>query len=100
MDVHVRDLAKAHTEAAILALVEVATNPEQRGSDRTAAAVALLDRGWGRPTERVEQEVEVAAVVRDVQTERDEAAKVILRQLFPLAEEGMQIETGAPVLDG
>jgi hypothetical protein len=97
VDVHVRELARAHTEAAILALVDVATNPEQRGSDRTAAAVALLDRGWGRPTERVEPEVAVEAVAPDEQAERVEAAKEILRQLFPLAEEGLAIETGAPV---
>lgn len=96
-----RELARAHTEAAILALVEVATNPEQRGSDRTAAAVAILDRGWGRPTEHQVQELAVETVAaRDEAAERVEAAKEILRQLFPLAEEGMGIEVGAPVLDG
>ena len=46
------ELAQAHTDTALSALVEVA----QTGSDsaRVAAAVALLDRGWGRPLQATE----------------------------------------------
>ena len=45
------DLAQAHTTDALRALVEVARD----GSDsaRVAAAVALLDRGYGKPTQMV-----------------------------------------------
>jgi HEAT repeat protein len=38
-------LARAHTPAAIAALVDALRSPKERVS----AAVALLDRGWGKP---------------------------------------------------
>jgi hypothetical protein len=49
---HIRDLAREHTEAAVLALV--ANLGDENGAVRNAAAVALLDRGWGRPMQAVE----------------------------------------------
>jgi hypothetical protein len=45
-----QSLAQAHTEAAINALVAVMTNDEASDASRVAAANALLDRGWGKPT--------------------------------------------------
>jgi HEAT repeat protein len=61
---HVRDLARAQTERAIKALV-VALN-DTNGRVRVAAAIALLDRGWGRPTQEVEETApyEIDAVAR------------------------------------
>jgi HEAT repeat protein len=46
---HVRELARAQTERAIKALVEALD--DSNGRVRVAAATALLDRGWGRPTQ-------------------------------------------------
>jgi hypothetical protein len=43
----VQVLARTFTEAAVLTLVECLKDPRHRVS----AAVALLDRGWGRPTQ-------------------------------------------------
>jgi hypothetical protein len=43
---HVRELARAHTEDAIYALVDVLNG--NGASARVAAANALLDRGWGK----------------------------------------------------
>jgi hypothetical protein len=43
-----RELARQHTEDAILTLVEICRNGENEGA-RIAAANALLDRGWGKP---------------------------------------------------
>jgi hypothetical protein len=43
----VQELARAHTPDAINALVAALANPRERVS----AAVALLDRGWGKPTQ-------------------------------------------------
>ncbi len=48
------DLAREHTEKAILTLVEIATTKKYGASARVAAAVALLDRGYGRPRQSVE----------------------------------------------
>src|SRR5207248_10062591 len=45
----IRALAREHTATAINALVRIAESGKQE-SARVAAASALLDRGWGRPT--------------------------------------------------
>ena len=46
----IRQLARAHTNTALETLLEVAKSGKSE-SARVAAAVALLDRGWGRPTQ-------------------------------------------------
>jgi len=43
------DLARAHSPDAIKTLAEICNNPEAAPAPRVAAAIALLDRGWGRP---------------------------------------------------
>lgn len=45
----VRELARRHTEAAIAALVDIMQNGKSKAA-RIAAAIALLDRGHGKPT--------------------------------------------------
>lgn len=65
----ITELARTHTEAAILALVEVC----RTGSDaaRVSAANALLDRGYGKPTFPVEHSgpggkpIQIEDVTRD-----------------------------------
>jgi hypothetical protein len=49
----VRDLARQHTEAAVEALAHIARYGEKEAA-RVAAATALLDRAWGKPTQSVE----------------------------------------------
>ena len=48
----VRELAQENTVEAVETLVEVMRTG--RPGERLAAAVALLDRGWGRPAQAVE----------------------------------------------
>lgn len=48
----IEDLARQHSEDAILALVDEARNGG--GAPRVSAAVAILDRGWGKPVDRQE----------------------------------------------
>jgi len=48
----IEDLARQHSEEAIMALLDEAKRG--RGPSRVTAAVAILDRGWGRPMERQE----------------------------------------------
>lgn len=50
---HVREIARKHTEAAISALVEIVANGKPDRA-RVAAAEAILDRGYGRPTQPIE----------------------------------------------
>jgi hypothetical protein len=49
----IEGLAKACTEPALAALKIIAAKGKSE-SARVAAAVALLDRGWGRPRQAVE----------------------------------------------
>jgi hypothetical protein len=49
----VRDLARAQTALAIDTLVEICEHGESEMA-RIAAANAILDRGWGKPTAMVE----------------------------------------------
>lgn len=49
----IRSLARSYTEMAIQTLAGIAQNGEQESS-RVAAANALLDRGWGKPTQPID----------------------------------------------
>lgn len=51
---HVRDLARAHTEDAIRTLVEIRGDLGAPPAARVAAAQALLDRAWGKPSQAVD----------------------------------------------
>jgi hypothetical protein len=46
---HIRALARAHAEGAILTLVEIMNNPKAKASAQIAAACAILDRALGKP---------------------------------------------------
>lgn len=50
--IDIRSLARNHTEAAINTLAGISSNGKQE-SARVAAAQALLDRGWGKPTQPI-----------------------------------------------
>ena len=52
---HVRKLAQDKTEAAIDTLVELMQDPQSAPSVRVDAANSILDRGWGKPTQYVDQ---------------------------------------------
>ncbi|MCJ2030725.1 DUF5681 domain-containing protein [Methylobacterium sp. J-043] len=52
------ELAKQQTENAIEALVSIMGNEKSNASARVQAAVALLDRGWGRPKQSVDVKVD------------------------------------------
>ncbi|MGH7082017.1 MAG: DUF5681 domain-containing protein [Acetobacteraceae bacterium] len=47
-DVTIRALARLHTESAVATLIDIAEYGASENA-RVAAAIALLDRGWGRP---------------------------------------------------
>lgn len=48
----IRSLARSYTEMAIQSLAGVAQNSES-DSAKVAAAEALLNRGWGKPTQPI-----------------------------------------------
>lgn len=63
-DVIIREIAREHTNDAIRTLVEITNNRKVSASARVQAANALLDRGWGKPTQYA-QNVSVRASLED-----------------------------------
>jgi hypothetical protein len=59
---HVRDLARAHTEDAIKTLVEIRGDKTQPAPARVAAATALLDRAWGKPSQPLDGDGQGGAI--------------------------------------
>jgi hypothetical protein len=45
----IRSLARSHTPMAVRTLAEICKSPKCNPGARVSAAVALLDRGWGKP---------------------------------------------------
>jgi hypothetical protein len=72
----VRDLARAHTQAALETLVEIASSGESE-SARVSAASAILDRGWGKPTQPLAGDAEMAPIDMTVE---DKSAEIARRQ--------------------
>ena len=69
------DLAKEHTQSAINALVSILDDKRASASARVQAASALLDRGWGRPTQSIETSISQASLADelDAAVRREEA---------------------------
>lgn len=49
----IRSLARSHTETAINTLVGIMRQEEAPPAARVSAAQAILDRGWGKPTQPI-----------------------------------------------
>jgi hypothetical protein len=52
--VQIRSLARSHTRTAVNALVGVMRSKNATHAARVSAANAILDRGWGRPPQALE----------------------------------------------
>jgi len=63
----VRDLARKHTVKAIETLVSIMDNPEAADTSRVAAAIAILDRGYGKPHQTVEGNDTEVLVIKSIE---------------------------------
>lgn len=61
------DMAKDYAELALQTLVDVAGSPKASESARVSAAVAILDRGYGKPFQAVQLSGDANAPVQVVQ---------------------------------
>ena len=68
----IREIARAHTDAAINVLVGVMGDDEASPSARVAAASALLDRGWGRPAQTLDlkSQISLSDALREIAEHR------------------------------
>lgn len=66
----IRDIARKHTDSAIATLVTVMNDAEASASARVGAATALLDRGWGRPAQTIDANINsqdaLSAVLQEI----------------------------------
>ena len=93
--VTLRDLARAQTEAAIGTLVAIMTDTDASASARVAAASAILDRGWGKPTVQVETSVQ-----RDIRTMTDAELIAIIQASQGQEEVGLASGPSEAVFGG
>ena len=49
----IREIARQHTSEAIGTLARIMSDAEAAPAARVGAATALLDRGWGRPSQTI-----------------------------------------------
>jgi len=49
----IRSLARSHTRTALNVLVGVMRSKDATAAARVSAANAILDRGWGKPTQSI-----------------------------------------------
>ena len=52
--IEIRSLARSHTRTAVNVLVGIMRSKDATAAARVSAANAVLDRGWGKPTQPVE----------------------------------------------
>ena len=77
--IHVQELARAYTVAAIDTLAAIMSDKKASPSTRIAAANVLLDRGYGRPTTIVDTYIDDTRDVRELSDE--ELSALIQRAL-------------------
>ena len=61
--IEIQKLAREKSLDAIDTLVSIMMNPENKPGERSYCAVALLDRGWGKPKQPTEQEGPMELVI-------------------------------------
>ncbi len=59
LNTDLRDLAREHTTGAIEALVTIMRHKHAPAATRVSAAVAMLDRGHGKPMQTLEHDIPV-----------------------------------------
>ena len=77
--------ARDHTGKALQTLVNTLDDPTATAAAKVSAAIAVLDRGWGRPTERHEH-VSLSAVAELSDDELRNAIALLRAAPGPLAE--------------
>jgi hypothetical protein len=73
--VELKSLARSHAQSAVKTLQGIMINKKSQDSARVAAAIALLDRGYGRPKQShehggVDGVDEIRITIRNITEER------------------------------
>lgn len=62
----IRSLARGHTRKAVAVLAKIMANEDCAPAARVAAASAILDRGWGKPTQPIAGDEDGAPIALSV----------------------------------
>jgi len=73
----VRDLARQHTTTAINTLVEILGDKEEPAAARVSAASAILDRGYGKPSQTNEISGKVITEIQRIIIDPAKEAKTV-----------------------
>lgn len=63
----IRSLARSHTQTALRVLVAVMRNTKATPPARVAAANAILDRGWGKPTQSLSNDESALELIHRIE---------------------------------
>ena len=86
----IRSLARSHTNMAIKILAGIAKDGTNEAA-RVSAAVALLDRGWGKPPQAhtgAEGEGNIRVVIRHIVDGRDVEPRVLEQRVLDHKKNG------------
>jgi hypothetical protein len=86
-----REAAQGYSEEALSVLAGVMRDTEAPPAAKVAAARELLDRGFGRPMQSVENKIEIQSMA-------DTAAQVLM-ELSRKAKEAKRLEAEARMID-
>ena len=92
----VRELAREHTVEAIDTLVSIATNTKYPAAARVGAAVSILDRGWGKPTQQMEINNKQMTVAITAKMTPQEAAAAFAATILGAEVVGLEDESERP----
>ena len=70
----IRSLCRAYTEESIRHLAAIMRQPEYPPAARVAAAIVLLDRGWGKPAQSHvgENDKNIRVIIRQISDVRED----------------------------
>lgn len=66
-----RSQCREYTPRAVRKLVSTIDDPKASRKDQIAAAIYILDAGWGRPTQKIEGEMNVNYAISDQPSEAE-----------------------------
>jgi hypothetical protein len=78
-----REMAREHTDKALNALLDALEDEEAGHPVKIQAATALLDRGWGKPTQPVSGDDDMPPV--DMRVDLSSLPDEVLRQVAKVA---------------
>lgn len=93
-DLTIKELARAHTEEAIQALVNVIRDRRAPASAKVNAACALLDRGYGKPAQYIES-ANLHMTFSDIAAQRIAAGALEYRTVLDDLKDARQINEQA-----